>query len=45
MEPTGDILDKELREVYLKLGRRIRYGTAGFRDLAENIEYVIFAAT
>jgi hypothetical protein len=39
MEDTEQ--DRKLREAYLKTGKNIRYGTAGFRDLAENIEYVM----
>lgn len=40
MEGEAAEMDRQLRQAYVKLGRRIRYGTAGFRDLAENIEYV-----
>lgn len=37
-----DNLEKELREEYLKIGKKAKYGTAGFRDLATNIPYVYF---
>lgn len=35
-----NILEKELREDYLKIGKKAKYGTAGFRDLASDIPYV-----
>ncbi len=35
-------LEKELREEYLKIGKKAAYGTAGFRDLASNIPYVLY---
>ena len=31
---------QELRSRYDALGRRIKYGTAGFRDNADNLDYV-----
>lgn len=35
----GD-LHAELRAEYEKIGKKAKYGTAGFRDLATNIPYV-----
>jgi hypothetical protein len=33
--------DRELREEFLKINKKAAYGTAGFRDLAVNMPYVI----
>jgi hypothetical protein len=32
--------DKELRAEFDKLNKKASYGTAGFRDLADNMPYV-----
>jgi len=34
--------DKQLRQDFLKLNKKAAYGTAGFRDLAENMPYVSY---
>lgn len=33
--------DRELRAEFEKIGKKAAYGTAGFRDLAVNMPYVI----
>jgi hypothetical protein len=33
--------DKELKAEFDKLGKKATYGTAGFRDLAANMNYVM----
>jgi hypothetical protein len=33
--------DRELRAEFEKIGKKAAYGTAGFRDLAVNIPYVV----
>lgn len=35
-------LDQELRQEFLKLNKAAKYGTAGFRDLATNMNYVTY---
>ena len=35
-------LDKQLRADFEKIGKPAKYGTAGFRDLATYMPYVIF---
>ena len=35
-------LDKQLRADFDKIGKPAKYGTAGFRDLATYMPYVIF---
>lgn len=33
-------LDQKLRQDFLKLNKKAKYGTAGFRDLSDNMSYV-----
>lgn len=33
--------DRELREEFLKINKKAAYGTAGFRDLAVNMPFVM----
>ena len=40
MESTFNI--QELRKKYDALPKKIKYGTAGFRGIAENLDYVIY---
>ncbi len=36
-------IDHDLRQEFVKLNKPAKYGTAGFRDLATNIPYVLIA--
>ena len=36
-----EALDQKLREEFDAIGKPAKYGTAGFRDLAKNIPYVL----
>lgn len=38
-------LDHKLRGDYDKIGKTAKYGTAGFRDLATNMPYVLILIT
>lgn len=41
MEKDLHKLDQDLRNEFLKLNKPAKYGTAGFRDLATNMPYVV----